>query len=1753
MKRLSFFFQLIIALLAIASPQAMAADDTELADGYYYIKSGNPNLATAKVIAEGSGNALSPIDAPSDGSIDYTAIWKVAKADDGTYTLQNIRTGNYITAQTTKNAAYTTSATAYGFTIAYTLQQDEENYYRIYNSSDWETNTTTTYCLFMPDEGLNIKAYRGSSSTDALTRQDWTFVSLTLTDAQASAAYKAPADGYYYLRSGNPNFSTNKVISEGKSNALSTIDEPTDGNLYWGAVWKVVNTGDGTFSIQNLKTGNYITVQTTKNSAYATGTTAYGYSIAYKFTTDGTDYYRIWNDTDWESNEATYCFCAPASSTAINAFRPGSLTNTTCTQNEWTLVPLSLTDAQVAAGTAPLTGLSGIYRITSAVGSGAVLKETFSGKVKCAASSSSDTDLPELWRITASGTAGYYTIQNVATDKYISNAAAANQQYTTSTTASTFYIEGSLESGGIQYVNIWKNAYKKFDIINDTDNAQAIAKGVSSAGTSLTAGEWTLTPVTLDDETLTAAKARLNLSGIYNIKSVLGSYYIQESTSNALYRASSVSDTDYSTRWVLAITDWGQYTIQNVTTGNYLQVGENNKVMTTGQTPYSFAVAYLYDSSGASYFSVSNSSSSTLHLNVNTNQTSVFSWNGSVGTASSHSGFDFTFVSTEMTDEEVLAARASYYGVVSAIEDGKTYRIYNPTRNHYLTVNGYGSSCALQHNSKQTTDYLSYAQYWKATAVSGTDNGFIFTNIYTGKNWSSTQQSPYIVADEGSTFYVVANTAVPLMPVFNIKQSTSATSVPHAQESGSTVVNWEMGTSKITASEWMFEEVTLTDDNIALAQADYQEKLNILNNADSYEASLAKYFTDKACTTLNDTYASYSDDALTTAMTEDGLSTDLQNMVLKIKNNSWASYEKEFRIADYEAYSDPSYWSSTGLGFGYQMCHIESPTGIYAKKGDFLYIFVGEDDIPTGKALYLENVGSGSVNGTKTKLTVGTNVICADQTGSLFINYHDNTGTGDAELSSENNRTIHIEGGTLNGYFDVREETADGHRGHTNADFAAMKAAGLFSAPLLDMRSRNLVFHHGATALLKAFEDDKTYWNDGSYKIVEMLGVWDKILDEEDSICGINDKYIDGYSTHCNNIWSVCSPGSSYMHASTYGTYYNESTLTVFEYRYIKKNGGSLWGPAHENGHCHQNLINIIGDTEVSNNLFSNACVWLRGYTTTRGEDLDATFSNYAKGNFYLDYAERLRMYWQLYLYYEVLGKHPNFFPELFKELRSDRMVRTTGRVVKGSENYLKFAKLCCKVSGDDLTEFFKAWGFFVPITNYAVDDYGSYTLTTTQDEIDETLEYMADFNKGAENIIFIEDRITAPAAEYLAAADGQTTRTSYSNEWTIGYARGDVGQYTDYDDEANVKASGYLYTVSADGNSITMDASATGAVGYKIYDSEGNLVMLSNKDTINVSTLSGFPTGYTVYAAQADGTSVEAPNAASTDNKTLTAYYGTEGKTAKLYYASSSSFAPSFTTPNTVIINDDSSAPTSVTSATHVLTKVNNAYTTQSFTLTDKADFYSPVDFTATALTYKRENTAGYNSVCLPFATTASDYGEGAKIYSTSEVSEENGVSYVYITTQDEATAGTPVLIYCPNDVTDWSITKENAAVVSQPVENTNGATTLLGSYTNQTIGAGYYKLNSSGTAFGITTDAGIVKPFRSYMKSGSSGSALRLFVRTDSVTTAIGSASASSQDEGVWYDLQGRKVLRPANGIYIRGGRKVIIRSSFGFTVKP
>ena len=830
-----------------------------------------------------------------------------------------------------------------------------------------------------------------------------------------------------------------------------------------------------------------------------------------------------------------------------------------------------------------------------------------------------------------------------------------------------------------------------------------------------------------------------------------------------------------------------------------------------------------------------------------------------------------------------LALLVMFSGVVMAqVESGKVYRIVSAKYGTVITASPVSQSLTCVTKGGESD----YQQMWKFEEAS--DGKFYIMNVFSGR-YVQNETGTNVLFKTGTAkvaFAVTENAS--LKGKYNIDASGRAGGWGLHCASNADVVPWSNGPNDGEASgtEWVFEPVSITEAEITAAQQEYAAYNNVLSNRPAIIDLVNDLFSDKAGTVLKSQYASMSDDALLAVM--EGVPAELQQAVLKVKNNSWATEarenlsEKNFRVYDYKPYSNPDRWKD--ILYHRPFNRINNPTGICSTsdKG-FVYVFV--DEIPAGTTMYLAEMNGTSYFGTDTELVEGLNIVpssCKD--GVLYIRYNCDTHTGfdvasksgPKKLSDYPAVKVHIEGGYVNGFWSKE-------RGHDNNDWVYMRD-NMFKNPMaVQAVGDNSMLDFRTYEFLKECPDN----------IVGVMKLWDFWNERQRWYMNLDDYY-----DYFNNKQLAMSDDGGFMDAGNYRTHYNNNTLgTIVNYNLLLADGGSTWGPLHEIGHTNQYAFEIVGTSEVSNNALANFTLFDIGTHTSRGNNLENQILDFENNVPYVvrgekKYGQKLfsmtRMYFQLFLYFHAAGKNPDFYPTLFEELRADKLVgwSTTSQknhgggecngdgdhpmdangYVLGSmdakHDQLKFVEKCCSIAQMDLTEFFESWGFFIPMKNAYVGDYGHHHVYLHQEDIDACKARISQYPKKGGHLMFIEDRIR-PSKKMASAINSNTNgyRADYSWEVPAGASTGLYGQWEDYIDES-VKAQGYYYAISEGKVTIVKDANASGALGFKLYDKEsGKLLTFTNKESMKI------PVPYmnnelVVRAAQADGNDYEVPHA---------------------------------------------------------------------------------------------------------------------------------------------------------------------------------------------------------------------------------------------------------------------------------------------------
>ena len=829
-------------------------------------------------------------------------------------------------------------------------------------------------------------------------------------------------------------------------------------------------------------------------------------------------------------------------------------------------------------------------------------------------------------------------------------------------------------------------------------------------------------------------------------------------------------------------------------------------------------------------------------------------------------------------------------------EDGKYYRIVNQNPDKSVNTEGVRHGFVITEN---TTSHLlrceepgsntKYNQIWK----------------YTNKKFQNAH-SEYCIASQGSTsaqfFTTKTGSTINITDKGTYFLLTAGMQI-HADGSNN-IVGWNDEGN--TSNHWDFEEVTIDEEALAIVHEQYQKEQAekaaleaIAAKSSTYSKIIAGYFNDVACTELNEVCAAKTDDQMKEMMTADGLPEQVQTIVLRIKNK-WndelnPEMSARFRVANYKCYTQQGIKhqvKSTQLG------DQNNPTGIWTNSLQLMYVFVG-DEIPEGTSLRIVG-GSGAEVDRQywdggTALHKGLNIIyCGNENSYQWIMY---TAPGDLTKNIDRFPTlkIHIEGGDVLGYADIAGLGED----EANALYEATlkHANAMMKAKGVSTKNMNFAVKGERGLFLWPVDAYNQIWSDKAwngkvygYKIWKSMKFYDNVLMWEWSAMGWQDRVEAGEATPDKTRENLSAGGGDALYpskinnlAATMMYYAGKNPYSSDNYTCMPSVGAiessynaeradfDTWCVGHESGHNNQGTINLPSSMESSNNYFSNIITYLNGYRMSRGmtfmENMD-----YVKDNVIFPHRSismTLRMYYNLYLYYHRAQHNMAFSQKLHKLLRNDPMTfggngwydGPSGGANRGSavNSWIKFYEKACEAAQEDLTEYFRLWGFFIPVKDAYCGDYSSYYITLTQSEIDAAIARVK--KKGyPENkqIMFIEDRLIPQQRFDVWAKEGDIKPTNDGNlnfnEAKLKEWYGDLGQVDDYIEGQGIKAENYSYVVS--GTNVTL--TGKGGVGIIVYNENGEIAYMSNRLTFSLPTDVAI-SNYTIKVINGDGTEVEA------------------------------------------------------------------------------------------------------------------------------------------------------------------------------------------------------------------------------------------------------------------------------------------------------
>ncbi len=1730
---------------------------------------------TATKVAVQNGTQMKIADGDAEGTTTPSQIWQIVTLTDGSYKIRSMSTGKYLEGYKADYAALNLVDEGSTFYIkGSTIDGCTDNFF-ISSTSDYSGHT----CLHDDNNGKVVgwDTNDGASTWNIVAATDADYEALEGVLTKAAAMAELPAalthNGLVRITTDRAN---GYVISDaGKNNGYKlTLAAPNEEDL--SQVWIMSGSGNN-YTFRNVATGRYIDRTETKFTELATVTASTTHYVnGALVSTEGNPLFNISHpdatDVCWFHRSADdLLITSSTDATPGSAFRFTAATDVTMEE-----VRVSLYEA--AGWSVPETGkyyyiYNGYWSSTQGR-TDEIITEA-DGKLTTAAVSS--TNQAQVWQLTSTDGTNF-SFKNLSTNNYIQSQTTDVGQYATGSSAVTFPVGISANLSATS-LEVWYN-------ITDTDGDALKMENHTVVNNKLNneiiQSYWRFKEVDINSFSYTTEHNIKTLdqlindhNGIVMVRSVrngaLSKVMAPKADASGLHLetlADNLTDeTNWNQVWILQRTNSASpytYTFRNLGSGEYIKEG-----LALGDDKHNFYIKESTNTTGTFNIAKSNTFDGATHNSFNEQSSGIGWW-----WAQNDTGSDWYIEPVEgITWEQVK----QHLGIptYSAPESGKYYKIVSRAYGHVITAKT-GSA------EIQGQEYANFpSQWWKIT-VNGSN--YTFQNAAT---------NTYIQGDPGtSTVFKLGASSVNFALTqtddhYGIYAATGneGRGLHESSSQDDNIVSWNYSGD---ASRWYFEEVTLSAAEIEAQVAVFSEFLNASSTAETISDTYLAFFTDASATELKSEYQAMTDDELRAAMTTSAIPTGLQNEAIKVKNNTWDAWEKEFRVADYKIFSDANDWASYMQTMTWGV--INNPTGVVAENGDVVYAVVGSD-IPEGTTLTLEARKYYDVsNGATQSITLqkGLNALPVANDGShIYVRYESDFGTvtKDNKASHPNVAdypalNIHVIGGQVHGYVNSAK--------HTDDDWVSMRESGLFWAEQTDLL--------GNCAQVRLQTDFATANGD---RIIRLIDMYDWYVGNELDVMGVTAvpeeykdlpdadlAYEDLYPKKVNNRLLCISKkdegGNPY--GSSYHIYVPGSGNYLYD-NLKNKDGGSIWVFGHEWGHVNQGPINIAASNEASNNLYPNILANRGGYSTSRGwnvQELQRKMANErsvnASGTYESqfgvtndNYLEKCgeyswprtvlswdnigkhftpaQMFYQLYLYYHAAGHNPLFYPRLFNEMRKDPLRQNAdGNKITGWSDYLHFAMKACDAAGENLEDFFDGWGFFVPVDNYFVECYSQWYITTTQEQIENALTYMRNYDKANESIIFIDDR-----AVVSYQADGVTPKVPFGTDNVENCKTDFAGaQYSAFNGEAS-QPDGLAYTTStnADGNTVvTINTDVTGvtnAAGVKFYNADGKLVYFASQTAIEIpANLKNTVDLSKTVIALTDGTTMPLYNAADAAVFEQTIHHG-DGTSTKRYTKGDDAAVLSAERDGAnafAVISGSAAEASALATATNVA--VGTEF--QRLELTDNAGFDGlEQTYTAKNINYKdRKVWDGWNTACFPFAVKAEDFGKGAKLEVLDLQSTTEDV--LYFTEVTEVAAGRPCLIYVPDVIDNWTFSKSDESGAGIPIkgrpEVTEAGFYMNGSFTEKNIGAGHYKMNNSGTAFGITTAAGMIYPFRAYISTTQVQGAARLSVEHGGTATDI-TLPTLTPDNNRLYDLQGHRITTPKRGVpYILNGQKVIFK---------
>ncbi|MDO5525349.1 MAG: hypothetical protein Q4F85_04635 [Prevotella sp.] len=204
---------------------------------------------------------------------------------------------------------------------------------------------------------------------------------------------------------------------------------------------------------------------------------------------------------------------------------------------------------------------------------------------------------------------------------------------------------------------------------------------------------------------------------------------------------------------------------------------------------------------------------------------------------------------------------------------------------------------------------------------------------------------------------------------------------------------------------------------------------------------------------------------------------------------------------------------------------------------------------------------------------------------------------------------------------------------------------------------------------------------------------------------------------------------------------------------------------------------------------------------------------------------------------------------------------------------------------------------------------------------------------------------------------------------------------------------------------------------------------------------------------------------------------------------------------------------------------------------LVDNMPFHATKGFTAATADYSRTvPAAGWYSLCLPYAPTVPVGVEMEKF-----VSADMSANTITFDAEPSPQAYMPYIF--STESADVRFSGSNVEVSATPDDISDGVFVgTLSGFDAPDI-AGFYVLKPDGAGMGIATETAYAAPFRAVVRTSVPQGARSLSVIHGGDATGITQIEDGSATD-YWYSMQGIRTSRPGKGVFVKNGRKLIVK---------